>query len=172
MYRFFWAFIISVAGLNISSQNRWNCENKGFSVVFPVAFRDTVFQVNDVFISRAWADDQWGNHFVAECKKVSTAIPDELYKKEWKKYHDEVLADFLSANHLEKTEEERFDIGKFHGIYAILNHKSKRLTYFYRNIIIGNRIITVYVIQPRSALNFKIVKRFYQSAKYRKSLLK
>jgi len=172
MYRLFLAFIISVSGFNVSSQYRWNCEEKAFSVVFPVAFHDTLFQVNDVFISRAWADDPWGNHFVAECKKISTTIPDERYKNEWKKYHDEVLKDFLTANHLEKTEEERFDVGRFHGIYAILNHKTKRLTYFYRNIIIGNRIITIYVIQPRSALNFKIAKKFFQSARYRISLLK
>lgn len=154
------------------SQYRWHCEEKGFSVVFPVPFRDTMIHINNILVSKAWADDQWGNQFVAECKKIATTIPDELYKKEWKKYHDEVLRDFLLANHLEKTEEERFDIGKFHGIYAILNHKTKKLTFFYKSIIIRNRIITIYNIQPRDKLNFKKVKGFLRSAKYNVALLK
>lgn len=172
MHWFLLTFVLSVTGFNMFSQYRWSCEENGFSVVFPVAFHDTVFQVNDVFISRAWADDQWGYHFVAECKKIATTIPDEIYKKEWKKYHDEVLRDFILANHLEKTEEERFDIGKFHGINAILNHKTKKMTYFYKIIIINNRIITIYNIQPRDKLNFKMAKRFLRSAKYNVALLK
>lgn len=172
MYRLFLTFILSVTGFNMFSQYRWKCEDNGFSVVFPIPFRDTVIQINNVLVSKAWADDQCGNHFVAECKKIATTIPVEIYKKEWKKYHDEVLRDFILANHLEKTEEERFDIGKFHGINAILNHKTKKMTYFYKIIIINSRIITIYNIQPRDKLNFKMAKRFLRSAKYNVALLK
>lgn len=171
MFRIFLIVILSGVGLYAAPRYKWYCAGKGFVVTFPAIYHDTVLTIQQVVISRAWADDAKGNHFVAECKKLTASILTDRYKNDWKKYHDEILYEFLKANHLEKTEEERFDIGKYHGIYAILNHKQKRLTCFYRNIIINNYSLTVYVLQPRSAINFKIVKQFFQSAQYRASYL-
>ncbi|MCX7743585.1 MAG: hypothetical protein N2167_03370 [Flavobacteriales bacterium] len=171
MFRIILIIIISGLGLQAAPRYKWVCAGKGFSVLFPSAYHDTTMTIQQIIISRAYADDAKGNHYVAECKKLMASIPTERYKNDWKKYHDEILKEFVKANHLEKTEEERFDIGKYHGIYAILNHKHKRLTCFYRNIIINNYSITLYVIQPRSSINYKIVKHFFQSAQYRISYL-
>lgn len=171
MIRIILIIIISVASIHAAPRYKWYCAGKGFLVTFPAVYHDTVLTIQQVVISRAWADDAKGNRFVAECKKLTTSIPNDLYKSQWKMHHDEILREFLKSNNLEKTEEERFDIGKYHGIYAILNHKQKRLTCFYRNIIINNYSLTVYVLQPRSAINFKIVKQFFQSVRYKISYL-
>ncbi len=172
MFRIILLVIISSYVVHSAPRYKWYCEGKGFAVIFPTAYKDTVITIQQVVISRAWTDDDKGNRFVAECKKLTASIPDDQYKRQWKTYHDEILRDFLKSNNLEKTEEERFDIGKYHGIYAILNHRQKRLTCFYRNIIINRYSITLYVIQPRSSIQFKVIKRFFKSAQYNFSLLK
>jgi hypothetical protein len=136
----------------------YSSEEAGFSIHFPVEYRDSVFMENNQQIHRVIADHN-GIVYVAESK----IIKEEIDQHNWKSINEKELIKFANQMNAEITTDKRFVHHNISGLDVILNKKNIRSTIYYRHIFIGNKAFTYYCVQPRTNLQPEKATRFLNS---------